>query len=234
MNPIAVGLRCARNLRSTAPAALLILHLIATLGPSPARADRAEISRPVPALTQANSASAQAAASDFAQVAGRTDPTPAGLAFCQRMPTECAVDLSEPAEIPLTIELMALLRDVTSEVNAAIKPMADMEHWGIEDRWDFAEDGYGDCEDFQLVKRKRLIEKGLPRRALRMTVVVDQASEGHAVLMVRTTSGDLVLDNKTSAVLPWRETGYWFIKREDGLAWVSLVDPPRSAALASR
>jgi predicted transglutaminase-like cysteine proteinase len=146
------------------------------------------------------------------------------------------VDLSEPAEIPLTPEVLALLRDITQEVNAAIKPMTDMEHWGVEDRWDFAEDGYGDCEDFQLIKRKRLIAKGLPRRALRLTVVLDQTGAGHAVLMVRTTSGDLVLDNKTAAVLPWRETGYRFVKHEgqDGRAWVSLMDPPRTAALASR
>jgi predicted transglutaminase-like cysteine proteinase len=152
------------------------------------------------------------------------------------MPTECAVDLSEPAEILLTPEVLALLQDITQEVNAAIKPMTDMEHWGVEDRWDFAEDGYGDCEDFQLIKRKRLIAKGLPRRALRLTVVLDQTGAGHAVLMVRTTSGDLVLDNKTAAVLPWRETGYRFVKHEgqDGRAWVSLMDPPRTAALASR
>lgn len=236
MSPVVVGLQCARTQVSVALAVLLILHLI-TLRPSLAYAGGAEIPGPAPAvLRQPNSASAQEAGSAFALGAGRAEPTPAGLVFCQRMPTECTVDLSEPAEIPLTPEVLALLRDISQEVNAAIMPMTDREHWGVGDRWDFAEDGYGDCEDFQLVKRKRLIEKGLPRRALRLTVVLDQSGEGHAVLMVRTTSGDLVLDNKTPAVLPWRETGYRFVKHEgqDGRAWVSLVDPPRPAALASR
>ncbi len=84
----------------------------------------------------------------------------------------------------------------------------------MEDRWDFAEDGYGDCEDYQLVKRKLLVEAGFPRRALRMTVVIDELGEGHAVLMVRTDRGDYILDNKTDAVLPWHKTGYTYIKRE--------------------
>ena len=92
------------------------------------------------------------------------------------------------------------------------------------DRWDLAEDGAGDCEDFQLLKRHRLVEAGLPRRAMRMTVVLDDQDEGHAVLMVRTDRGDLILDNKTMAVLPWQRTPYTYVKREgqDSAAWVSL------------
>jgi predicted transglutaminase-like cysteine proteinase len=53
------------------------------------------------------------------------------------------------------------------------------EHWGVEDRWDFAEDGYGDCEDYQLIKRRELVKAGLPRRAFRMTVVNDEVGDGH-------------------------------------------------------
>jgi hypothetical protein len=56
-------------------------------------------------------------------------------------------------------------------VNASIKAKTDKDRWGIEDIWDFAEDGYGDCEDYQLVKRKRPVEAGFSRRALRMTVM---------------------------------------------------------------
>jgi len=61
----------------------------------------------------------------------------------------------------------------------------------------------GDCEDYQLLKRKLLVEAGLPRRAMRMTVVIDDIDEGHALLTVRTDAGDLILDNKVDAVLPW-------------------------------
>ena len=41
------------------------------------------------------------------------------------------------------------------------------------DRWDLPTTGYGDCEDMQLLKRKLLAERGLPRRAMRMTVVIN-------------------------------------------------------------
>jgi predicted transglutaminase-like cysteine proteinase len=109
-------------------------------------------------------------------------------------------------------------------VNKSVRSIPDREHWGVADRWDLAEDGSGDCEDFQLLKRKLLAEAGLPRRAMRMTVVIDGRDEGHAVLMIRTDRGDFILDNKTNAVLPWSKTGYIFVKREgqDRTAWVSL------------
>ncbi len=109
-------------------------------------------------------------------------------------------------------------------MNAAIKAKTDEDHGGVEDRWDFAEDGYGNFADYQLVERKLLVEAGFPRRALRMTVVIDELGEGHAVLMVRTSRGDFILDNKKDAILPWHQTGYTYIKREgdDGTTWASL------------
>ncbi len=59
---------------------------------------------------------------------------------------------------------------------------------------------------------------------MRMTVVVDREGAGHAVLMIRTSRGDFILDNKTNAVLAWHDTGYVYVKREsqDGPGWVSL------------
>jgi predicted transglutaminase-like cysteine proteinase len=114
---------------------------------------------------------------------------------------------------------------VNGQVNATIQAQPDRLHWGVEDRWDYPTDGIGDCEDIQLLKRKLLVEQGLPRRALRMAVVLDEIKEGHAVLMVLTDRGEFILDNKRDAVLPWNQTGYTYLKREgsDGLAWVSLI-----------
>jgi predicted transglutaminase-like cysteine proteinase len=109
-------------------------------------------------------------------------------------------------------------------VNSTIKAVTDQDHWGVVDVWGFPDDGKGDCEDFQLLKRRILADNGLPRRAMRMTVVIDELGEGHAVLVIRTNKGDYVLDNKTSSVLPWTRTGYVYIKREsqDTVGWVSL------------
>ena len=101
--------------------------------------------------------------------------------------------------------------------------------------WSLPTDGYGDCEDYQFLKRKLLVEAGLPRRALLMTVVIDEKGEGHAVLMAR-TRGDLILDNKGSSVLPWHQTGYIYVKREgqDGLAWTPLGGATSPISTANR
>ncbi|TGE02405.1 transglutaminase-like cysteine peptidase [Methylobacterium nonmethylotrophicum] len=159
-----------------------------------------------------------------AVAAGEARPVPAWTEFCARYAQECAVDPSESAQITLTPRLWHAITTVNRQVNTSLRAVTDQEHWGVPDRWDLAEDGSGDCEDFQLLKRKLLAEAGLPRRAMRMTVVIDEKGEGHAVLMIRTDRGDLVLDNKTSAVLPWHKTGYTYIKREAeaGTRWVSL------------
>jgi predicted transglutaminase-like cysteine proteinase len=122
------------------------------------------------------------------------------------------------------MSLWRTILKVNERVNRTILAVTDQDHWGVVDRWDYPDDGLGDCEDIQLLKRKLLIEAGLPRRALRMTVVIDEQGMGHAVLMVHTSHGDFVLDNKRDAVLAWQETGYHYVKREgdDGSTWVWL------------
>ena len=163
-------------------------------------------------------------------------PTTAWKEFCRRLPAECAIDRDEPAVLTLTPATWSLLKSVNQRVNETITPITDQAHWGVGDRWDYPDDGKGDCEDIQLLKRKLLAEAGLPRRAMRMTVVIDAEGDGHAVLTVRTDAGDLILDNKRDAVLAWNETGYEFIKREgsDTKAWVALGGEPARTVVASR
>ena len=163
-------------------------------------------------------------------------PIPAWIEFCRRFPAECRIDLREPATIKLTAEVWNTIRTVNSRVNASIIPITDHEQWGVPDRWDLPTTGYGDCEDMQLLKRKLLAERGLPRRAMRMTVVIDARSAGHAVLMLRTDRGDFILDNETDAILPWDRTAYVFAKREgqDSTAWVSLGQAASPVATANR
>lgn len=161
------------------------------------------------------------------EATGQARPVHGWVKFCERSPAECEVNTQEPAFVTLTGRMWRTLNTVNRQVNGSIKPKTDMEHWGVVDRWDIPNDGAGDCEDYQLLKRKILVEQhGVPRRALRMTVVIDDQGEGHAVMMVRTDEGELVLDNKRSAILPWHETGYVFVKREgqDSRDWVSLGD----------
>jgi hypothetical protein len=116
---------------------------------------------------------------------------------------------------------------VNKWVNETIKPITDMDHWGVIEKWSLPTDGYGDCEDYVLLKRKMLIDAGWPREALLITVVRDKKGEGHAVLTVKSDKGEFVLDNQNETVLAWTDTGYRFVKRQsqsDPNLWVSLGD----------
>jgi len=173
---------------------------------------------------QAQIQAALPAATGPAVASGETRPISAWVRFCERSPEECAVDRREPETIKLTRQIWQMIVAVNAEVNAAIRPVTDEAHFGTPDVWGYPTDGQGDCEDYQLLKRKLLADAGLPRRAMRMTVVIDERGDGHAVLMVRTDRGDFILDNKLQHVLPWHQTGYIYIKREaqDGPGWTSL------------
>ena len=90
------------------------------------------------------------------------------------------------------------------------------------------DDGYGDCEDYVLLKRRMLVQVGWPRETLLVTVVRDEKGEGHAVLTVITDEGDYVLDNQNKDILIWSDTGYRFIKRQSQSnpnVWVALGEP---------
>ena len=166
---------------------------------------------------------------------GPAHPTAAAAAFSQSRPADCAVDPTEPTIIHLTPAKLETLRLVSREVNHTIKPVSDQDHWGVVDRWDFPDDGRGDCEDYQLLKRRRLEALGFPRRAMRMAVVLDEDRNGHAVLVVRTDYGDLILDNKTDVVVPWKLTGYEFVKGEAATtgAWETYA-PPKPPTTSSQ
>ena len=60
-----------------------------------------------------------------------------------------------------------------------------------------------------------------------MTVVREANGNGHAVLMVRTDRGDLVLDNQDGMIQLWSDTPYQFLKRQSqhhAGEWVNLND----------
>jgi predicted transglutaminase-like cysteine proteinase len=157
---------------------------------------------------------------------GDSRPPIGWVEFCSKpaYAAECRIDAGEPEKVELTQRLWRLVTSTNTRVNREIEPVTDMDHWGVVERWDMAEDGRGDCEEYVNIKRKRLVEAGVPRRALRVVVVIDEENAGHAVLMLRTDRGDFILDNKRNAVLPWHQTGYIYVKREsqDRIGWVAL------------
>jgi predicted transglutaminase-like cysteine proteinase len=111
-----------------------------------------------------------------------------------------------------------------------------MEIYGVEERWDYPT-AVGDCEDYALLKRKRLNEMGYPLGALLMTVARDSNGGGHAVLTVVTDLGDFILDNIEQKVLLWREAEIYYLKRQsqrDLNVWVSLIDENNLLASSGR
>jgi predicted transglutaminase-like cysteine proteinase len=145
--------------------------------------------------------------------------------FCVREERECV-----PSGGVLTTridggpEALAELDRVNRMVNTKIKPATDLELYGVVEFWTIPADR-GDCEDYVLLKRHVLIERGWPSSALLITVVRDENGDGHAVLTARTSLGDFILDNKTSELKLWHQTGYEYLMRQSYLnpkAWVSL------------
>jgi predicted transglutaminase-like cysteine proteinase len=155
--------------------------------------------------------------------------------FCVEYDPECKTKSSTPRDVVLSSQAWKDLQRTNLWVNTHVKPMTDMEHWGVVERWNYPDDGYGDCEDYALQKRKMLMQAGWPREALLMTVVRDQHGDGHAVLTVKTDKGEYILDNQTDEISLWSETGYRFVKRQsqaDPNVWVSLGEP-RSVQLTA-
>jgi predicted transglutaminase-like cysteine proteinase len=168
---------------------------------------------------------------------GDTARAPIGwVDFCTDSPGECRGNATQPRDIVMTQTAWRDLLRVNHWVNDNVKPMTDMEHWGVVEKWSLPTDGYGDCEDYVLLKRKMLIDAGWPREALLITVVRDKKGEGHAVLTVKSNKGEFILDNQNEEVVAWTETGYRFVKRQsqsDPNVWVSLGQPNSAVATAS-
>jgi predicted transglutaminase-like cysteine proteinase len=158
--------------------------------------------------------------------------------FCTEHPRECEAKPLEARDVVLSSKAWKDLLRINKWVNDKIKPMTDLDHWGVVERWSLPDDGYGDCEDYVLLKRKLLMQAGWPRQALLITVVRDTKGEGHAVLTVKTDKGEFILDNQNEEVLLWSDSGYRFVKRQsqsDPNTWVALGDPrPATSTATSR
>jgi predicted transglutaminase-like cysteine proteinase len=167
---------------------------------------------------------------------GDTTRAPIGwVEFCVEYDPECKTKPSAPRDVVLSTQAWKDLQRVDLWVNSHVKPMTDMDHWGVVERWNYPDDGYGDCEDYVLQKRKMLMQAGWPREALLITVVRDKNGDGHAILTVKTDKGEYILDNQTDDILLWSDTGYRFVKRQsqaDQNVWISLGDP-RSVPLTA-
>lgn len=99
-----------------------------------------------------------------------------------------------------------LIASVNSWVNRSIGHAEDRELFGRSDYWADAATtlrlGRGDCEDFALLKMELLAAAGIKREDMMLTLARDLVRRrDHAVLVVKTEEGFLMLDNVGNAPL---------------------------------
>nr|WP_246272811.1 transglutaminase-like cysteine peptidase [Oricola thermophila] len=150
--------------------------------------------------------------------------------FCRVYRDECDRIGGSAEPLRLDAGTWNTILTVNATVNMVIEPKSDLDIYGKEEVWTYP-DRAGDCEDYVLLKRQLLINEGISPSALLITVVRKPDGEGHAVLTVRTTRGDFVLDNLTSKVMLWKDTPYTYLKRQSERHaghWVSIEMPDRT------
>lgn len=166
-----------------------------------------------------------------ALVAPAYDPAPAAPDPAPADPAVAAAPAVQP--LTMTRSLMAELVAVDRRINRRIVQTDDVRLYGQDDYWATPiEDSVspkgavrGDCEDYALEKRRALIAAGLPAEALAIAVAETRFGP-HAVLLVDTDKGELVLDSLTGKVMAWDRTGYQWVKRQawgDPMSWVNLA-----------
>jgi predicted transglutaminase-like cysteine proteinase len=161
-------------------------------------------------------------------------PPPPFISACHRYAWLC---LTHSGKAMGDQEALALLKQINSRVNAEVIPAEDIVTYGRQDYWSLPTNGRGDCEDYALLKKKELQDAGFKSDKLAMTVVLDRNGGNHSVLMARLAGGDYILDNLSSSVRAWEDTGYTFIARQnfqDERRWEVILAGPRASQVASR
>lgn len=149
----------------------------------------------------------------------------AHVLFCAQQASECKA--SAPVTVELTGYRLRELKEVNRLVNRTIRPREDagIDTWSLSPR-------SGDCEDFAITKRHELIARGWAASSLRFATAYTPWGEGHLVLVVKTSQGDMVLDNLTSSVKEWKTVNLQWVSvqsSEDPRKWFKVGSPNREA-----
>ena len=135
------------------------------------------------------------------------------------------------------LPLSAMAERVNSYINET-KYIVDSRNWGKSDYWstpvEFFDRG-GDCEDFAIAKYVSLRALGVPEERMRIAIVHDKIKDiPHAVLVVYTDEGALILDNQNKRAENANSvTRYKPIFTINRHAWW-LHTKPSSTVIASR
>ncbi|MBR0916312.1 transglutaminase-like cysteine peptidase [Bradyrhizobium japonicum] len=150
----------------------------------------------------------------------------AHVRFCMDYPAECTVRrrIFRGGPVKLTSSRWSHVVQVNNTVNGTIMPTANLGGLATE-TW-IVGPQTGDCNDYAVTKRHELLARGWPARALLLSEVITSSGEHHLVLVVRTASADLVLDNLTAEIRVWSKTPYRFARMQtpgNARLWATIV-----------
>jgi predicted transglutaminase-like cysteine proteinase len=161
-------------------------------------------------------------------------PTSAGAAADDAQQAHSDDVEAAPQAISLDDDDWAALNRINRSINARIQPMSDEQAFGVSDYWTLPLSdeprAVGNCKHYVLEKRKALVDAGVPSDALSIAIVRTASGEPHAVLIIATDRGDLVLDNLSPEIKGWREVDYaWLSRQVPGhvLQWAAVGSPVR-------
>jgi len=160
------------------------------------------------------------------QTVGLTSQPIGHYVYCKQYKSDCRIKTRNTSAPKLTKKRWNELVDVNAFSNNTVAPYTDFEIYNQEEVWAYP-GSYGDCEDYVLMKRHMLMERGWPPSSLLITVVLQPNGEGHAVLTVRTSKGDYILDNLESKIKRWDQTPYTYLKRQSenhSGRWKDILD----------
>jgi predicted transglutaminase-like cysteine proteinase len=103
---------------------------------------------------------------------------------------------------------------VNSQVNASVQYKTDLEQYNKPEFWVEA-NTFGDCEDYALLKRQRLLDAGFARKDLHLACCWDETEAYHCVLLCNTSKGWFVLDNRHTWPMPPKSLSYRWDKALD-------------------
>ncbi len=158
----------------------------------------------------ASEASARDAA--FIQSVVASPPPTGAQQLCRQYTWACA---HKGAASLSSAQELKLVKQINRRVNASTREVTDQRQYKTREMWALPTSLGGDCEDFALLKKRDLINAGIDPRKLLIATVLDTRRNSHAVLVYRSSQGDLVLDNLTNRIKPWSETRYLFLRMQD-------------------
>lgn len=143
-----------------------------------------------------------------------TLPPMAYTQFCLRYKDQCKTEhiVFRGGPVRLTEQRWEDLKEVNRSVNSAITAEPNTEGLAGE-KW-LIDPSRGDCNDYAVSKRSQLLARGWPARALLLSEVVTSWGEHHLILVVRTSAGDLLLDNLTPQIRPWTRAPYRWVRMQ--------------------